>query len=106
VDVGSDPTINDCIHELDCYNNGGEIIEGACVLGTCSVTGELCGADAGTCPDVNDVPQECEDFPGNCHDAEFCQEAIDVCPDNVGPASSSRACREASRNDCTIDDCD
>jgi hypothetical protein len=106
-DVGDDgPTIGDCIGDLDCYNNGGEITEGECALGTCSVTGELCGADAGACPLVNDVPQGCDEFPGNCHDAEFCQEAIDVCPERLGPASSSKACREAKRNDCTIDECD
>jgi hypothetical protein len=106
-DVGDDgPTIRDCIGELDCYNNGGEIIEGDCALGNCSVSGELCGDDSGECPDIDAVPQDCEAFPGNCHDAEFCQEDIDVCPDRVGPASSSKACKEARSNDCTIDSCD
>ncbi len=105
-DVGDDgPTLGACTRQLDCYNNGGEVIEGTCVFGNCSVSGELCGGGADDCPDINAVPQSCVDFIGNCHDAEFCQEAIGVCPDKVGPASSPRACKEARANDCTIDEC-
>jgi hypothetical protein len=104
-DVGGEPTVTQCIRHLDCYNNGGEVINGTCAFGNCSITNELCGGGAGECDPVNEVSQTCVEFPDNCHDAEFCNEDIGICPDSTGPASSSRACREARKNACTIESC-
>lgn len=99
------PTLGECVHELDCFNNGGQMIAGECVFGTCASEPEIyCDGDAGDCPLFEDEPQECIPFPGNCHDAVLCNEAIDICPKKT-PASSPKTCREARGNDCTIDSC-
>ncbi|MFN2426065.1 MAG: hypothetical protein ABR587_06420, partial [Candidatus Binatia bacterium] len=74
--VQDGPTLGQCVSQLDCFNNGGLLVEGECVL----------------------------DLPGNCHDAPLCNEALGVCPKST-PASSPKACREARHNDCSIDDC-
>jgi hypothetical protein len=96
------PTVNECIAALDCFNNGGHIIDGECGLGTCSDEGDACDEDA-DCDQSGD-PQTCDLFPNNCHDAELCNEELGVCPKS-GPAGSAGACKEARANDCTIDDC-
>ena len=84
------------------------MIGGKCAYGTCDVTDELCGGDYGVCPPVASVTfpilQVCERFPGNCRDEDFCQEGPRGLP-GPHPASSTRACREAKSNDCTIDSC-
>jgi len=99
------PTLGECVGQLDCFNNGGQIINGDCAFGTCAEDPSLnCGGDFGGCPDILDEPQECVDFPTNCHSAVLCNEELGICPKG-GPASSSAACREARGNDCTIDDC-
>ena len=98
------PTIGECISQLDCFNNGGQVVLGECAFGTCAGDGEYCGGDFGDCGLFMDAPQDCVDFPGNCHDQVLCNEDIGVCP-KAAPASSSSACREARGNDCTIDDC-
>lgn len=99
---------DDCIDQLDCYNSGGELVNGRCAYGQCDVTEQLCGGDYGPCPPVTGVPipllQVCERFDGNCRDEEFCQEGIGVCPDRL-PQTSGRACKEAKNNECTIDFC-
>ena len=99
------PSIGECVDQLDCFNNGGQVIMGDCAYGTCAGDGEYCGGDFGDCALYMDEPQECVDFPGNCHEQDLCNEDIGVCPES-GPASSSAACREANSNSCTIDDCD
>lgn len=104
--VEDGPTLGECTHALDCFNNGGQIIEGDCVFGTCESEPEIyCGGDAGDCPLFEDEPQDCIDFPANCHSATLCNEAIEFCPKNTRAGSSS-ACREARKNECTIDSCD
>ena len=99
---------DDCIDQLKCYNNGGVIIRGKCAYGRCDVTKEYCGGQYGTCPPIGVISfpilQVCERLSDNCKDEKFCQEGLNVCPTNLGP-SSSRACRDAKRNDCTIDSC-
>jgi len=99
----------DCTHQLWCYNRGGRIIDGNCAIGNCDITNEYCGSDFGPCPPVAvgqtfPVLQVCERFSNNCRRQEFCQPGLDVCPDRL-PRSSSRACREARNNECTIDFC-
>jgi hypothetical protein len=100
--------IDSCTHQLECYNSGGRIINGNCALGHCNVTDALCGADYGVCPPVVLVTlpilQTCERFPNNCRDEAFCQEGLGVCPSSPS-MTSHRACGEARRNSCTIDDC-
>jgi hypothetical protein len=70
------PTVGECVANLDCFNNGGQMIDGECVL----------------------------DLPGNCHDTPLCNEGLGVCPKKT-PASSPNACKEARFNGCTIDSC-
>ena len=97
-----------CIDQLNCYNNGGTIVDGLCAYGDCDVTHEPCGGDYGTCPPINVIGfpllQVCERFADNCRDESFCAPALEVCPDRL-PNSGTRACKEAKKNDCTIDDC-
>jgi len=97
-----------CIDQLNCYNNGGTIVDGLCAYGKCDVTREPCGGDYGTCPPINVIGfpllQVCERFADNCRDESFCAPALEVCPDRL-PNSGTRACKEAKKNDCTIDDC-
>jgi hypothetical protein len=95
------PSVGDCIAALDCFNNGGHIVDGECGLGVCSDDGEVCDEDL-DCDQTD--PQTCELFPNNCHDAEVCNEELGVCPKS-GPAGSSSACKAARSNSCTIDDC-
>jgi len=100
------PTLNECASQFDCFNNGGQIINGECAFGTCpnEIETTYCDGDFGSCPDFMGNPQECVEFPGNCHDQLLCNEAINICPKS-GPASSPGACREARGNSCTIDSC-
>ncbi len=99
------PSIQQCISQLDCFNNGGQVIDGQCAKGTCEAQPELyCGGAFGSCPDYLSAPQACVRFPDNCHDQPLCNEGLGFCP-NKTPASSSSACREARKNDCTIDSC-
>ncbi|MFN2427105.1 MAG: hypothetical protein ABR587_11740 [Candidatus Binatia bacterium] len=113
LEVGEDQFENladNCIEHLECYNKGGEIIGNKCALGTCDITDEPCGGSYGPCPPVAvgqtfPILQVCDRFPDNCRDEQFCQDALEVCPDRLG-SSGSRACQNAKKNDCTIDDCD
>ncbi len=97
-----------CIRQLDCYNSGGRVAAGKCAIGTCEVTGALCGGDYGPCAPVANIPvpilQSCKRFPGNCRDEDFCQEGLGICPDKL-PRTNNRPCKEAKGNDCTIDFC-
>jgi hypothetical protein len=94
--------IQQCITELGCFNNGGQVIDGKCALGRCEVDeSSLCGSEYGKCPGSG---QACIPFPGNCHSAILCNEELGVCPKKAS-ASSSNACREAKGNGCTVTDC-
>src|SRR6185369_1046499 len=102
------PTVGECIGQLDCFNNGGQVIlgTGKCATGTCPNEQVLtyCGGDFGACPLINEVAQDCVAFENNCHAQAMCNEEINFCPKNT-PASSPKACQEARFDDCTIDDC-
>ena len=99
------PSVGDCIGQLDCFNNGGQVVSGKCATGTCESQPELvCGGEYGSCPDFNALPQACIAFANNCHAQEVCNEGLGFCPKKT-PASSSSACREARFNECTIDSC-
>ena len=106
--TGSSDSVSygECISEIDCFNNGGTLFDGACALGTCSIDDtELCGEDFGGCSDVDDQSQYCENFEGNCHDASLCPVDGAFCFEPLGRASSKRSCSRARRNPCTIDSC-
>lgn len=94
------PSVNECIEKLDCYNNGWLWVDGTCAAGYCELAPELsCGGFTGACPEGDCVP-----FEGSCHSQPLCNKALGVCPKRAS-ASSSRACREALGNDCTLLDC-
>lgn len=102
------PSASDCRKQLGCFNKGGRLVDGSCALGTCESEAKLsCGASYGDCPDFDEAPQACVPFEGNCSAEEFCQE-LDapalVCPQKKR-ATSPKTCRDARKNDCTIDDC-
>jgi len=103
--VGEEPTMKECIEQLNCFNGGGKIIEGECAKGTCEGDGEtLCGSDFGDCPDE----QDCVRFDDTCVGGAICSEDLDapatICPKS-GPATSPRVCNTAKHNDCSIDAC-
>ena len=99
------PSVGDCVGWLDCFNNGGQIINGGCAFGTCETQTTInCGGDAGDCPNIGDVAQPCIAFVANCHASAMCNESIDFCPKQTA-ASSTGACKEARFNECTIDSC-
>jgi hypothetical protein len=118
---GTGVTIDQCNTELDCFNNGGELFNGQCALGTCNASDALCGMDYGNCPCFPNPntgvcePQTCVNFPLNCHDQDLCPADTDGdgTPDNddlfcLPPsaptsASSSTACNTATKNTCRID---
>ena len=108
--VEEGPTAAECRKQLGCFNKGGRLVDGECALGTCAVdTGTACGASYGDCPLVDELPQDCVRFDGNCSDSELCstdfESAAQVCPDKKR-ASSPKTCKAARANQCTIDGCD
>ena len=94
---------------MDCINNGGRPDNGVCVMGRCSIDMEECTDDS-SCAVIDDQGQTCEPFPNNCHDASL---QLDVEPDGnfeldfepPGPAGSSRACKQATKNECSLHGC-
>jgi hypothetical protein len=96
-DGSGDRTINECIDELDCFNNGGVWDEDSCVFpGTCDSDGEACLTDE-DCLGIEDfcVPNE------SCHDRDLCPPEGD-CFFDGGPASSPSKCNAARKNDTTV----
>ena len=110
-----DPIAQMCIHQIDCFNNGGIWDEslGCLPSGQCV---DAAGNVDGYCFDENNCADG-YDCVGNCHVEEFCNlSTYDyfanghlVCSDvsltgkeELGPASSSKLCNSANRNNCTI----
>ena len=80
-EVGSNPdiTTRTCMRTLNCFNNGGI---------------------------WDDNTRQCVFEDGNCHERSFCDSPDpELCFDPLGPATSSKQCKRARRNDCTIDSC-
>ena len=99
-------TLGECVSLLDCFNNGGQTIDGKCALGTCAHDTDIaCGNESGACPLYNGLPQACVPFENNCEHQPLCNTSIDFCPGDT-PAGSSNACNVAKDNSCTIDSCD
>jgi cysteine-rich repeat protein len=114
--VPNGPTIDECIEQLECFNAGGRVIDGDCAYGTCEDDSEvLCGPDFEPCTDLDgdeeaeDDEDECVPFEGNCADERLCSDEIDaelqICPRRLRP-TTQKACLEARKNACTIDDCE
>lgn len=102
--VPGGPTIDECIDQLECFNKGGQVVDGGCATGTCaSDPGELCGGDFDSCSE-----EECIDFDDSCAGARLCQASdaeVRLCGHKLVPRNQ-KVCREARRNQCTIDDCE
>ncbi|HEX9852784.1 MAG TPA: hypothetical protein VGA68_07200, partial [Woeseiaceae bacterium] len=102
----SDRSINECIGEIDCFNNGGFWAGGSCTYnpGACSISGGLCDVDNDTCD--GGLGDTCEPDPQeSCHEVELCQvdEAGEPIEDGLcfippGPAGSSGECNQARKN--------
>ena len=91
-------TVGQCINEVDCFNNGGEYVDGACYTGYCSDNTAYCSdGNLGNCADP--YTAYCIPFPDSCHDRDLINpdEGLDFEP--PGPAGSSKDCNEAIKND-------
>ncbi len=86
----------DCIDEIDCFNNGGIWNGAMCIYGTgeCAVTGEDC-SDVNPCPALPDgSPQACVPDP-TCHDdGNLCEEGAEFCFEPPGRNSSPKQCKQ------------
>lgn len=107
--VEDGPTLNECKQALSCFNKGGRIVDGKCARGTCAEEPEVyCGANYGSCPTIDDAAQACVRFEDNCRDGDICNDGLEtpaqICPDRRR-ASSPKTCKDARKNDCTIDSC-
>jgi hypothetical protein len=95
----SDRTMNECIDEIDCFNNGGIWGGSMCTYGTgfCLIGEEPCD-DVNTCVGLGDecVPNE------TCHDRDLCPDGGDLCIEPPHPASSQQACKVAKKNDIYV----
>lgn len=91
-----------CIDALDCWNNGGRLLEdGMCRLGTCGGDGVTpCEKDAHCGEEIACLPTG-----DTCHDQPLVNEDLGLSFDPPGPAGSSKACKAAIANDCTIVSC-
>ena len=93
----------------DCTQPSCDVSFDDCDALCASDTGLYCGADYGPCPAIGEVPQECVRFDDNCASHSLCSDDLDA-PAQVcikgGRASSTRICKEARMNDCTIDSCE
>jgi cysteine-rich repeat protein len=104
----SGPAVQKCIDQLECFNEGGTVLDGDCALGTCEgYPDELCGAAHGGCADAS----VCEPFADSCASQRLCTTELAteaaICPRRFRPLDESKAaCTKARENSCTIDDCD
>jgi len=74
-------TVQECIHMVDCINNGGDIDP---------QTGMCTGTDG----------------YDNCHSRDLCPDGADFCYEPPGPASSPKDCNAATKNDIYIFEAD
>lgn len=84
-------TVQQCIDQVDCWNNGGQWNGMSCTMGTCSTNGEPCAADD-ECGDGTCLP-----FPDSCHERDI--------PGGDQSADTSNECNDARKNTCTIFSC-
>ena len=70
-------SISDCIDALDCFNNGGRMLEsGMCQIGTCNGDGVTACSDDDSCAFLGTLSTvaKCVPLPGNCHDRDLSPE--------------------------------
>jgi len=81
-------SVNECIEEIDCFNNGGGWNEGKCgyIPGRCDVSGEYCDENS-DCTGLGDTM--CEPTV-NCHDLSLCEDDSDF------------SCKTARKNDVYV----
>jgi hypothetical protein len=106
-DGSGDLSVNECIDQLDCFNNGGTWDGDSCVTGagSCEFSGDPCD-DENACEGVDEacIPAE------TCHDRELCPDFFDdgeindsdFCFEPPGPAGSQGACNVAKKNDVFV----
>jgi hypothetical protein len=96
-------SVNECIDEIDCFNNGGNWDNGMCgyIPGECDVSGDYCDENT-ACTGLGDT--ECVPTV-TCHDLDLCPDAddgvidgSDFCFEPPGPAGSTGACKTARGN--------
>ena len=127
--------VQGCIDQIDCWNNGGLYLadsncdetghgtgcnEPLCEDAVCAfdsyccdvVWDGICAAEAADPLIVGDACNLGSDIcVGNlpdddCHERDLCDSLNpDLCFDPPGPASSSKMCKRANNDDCTIDSC-
>ena len=94
-----DQAIKDCGLEIDCWNNGGTMLDtGMCQLGTCSQTGAPCKEDLDCGYNLDGGELTCIPFEDTCHTRPLVNEDLGLFFDPPGPASSSRECNSAIKN--------
>jgi len=91
----------DCIDAIDCANNGGtfDMTTLFCQTGICSDNGSPCNDDnLGRC--ANPSTAMCLRTP-SCHTQPLCS-SPELCFEPPGSAGSSKQCKDARQNTCTI----
>jgi hypothetical protein len=101
---GVDPDeIGYCGEAIDCWNNGGVLLEsGICQLGVCADDGAPCEKDENCGYDLEGTVIECIPFTDTCHYQPLVNEDLGLDFDPLGPASSSKACNTAIKNECNL----
>jgi len=107
VDGTDDAKIGSCIAEVDCWNNGGQMLDnGMCKLGTCGGDAAApCNKDADCGLTDEGLPVACIPLQDTCHDRDLVNEGLGLFFEPPGPAGSSKACNDAIKNDCNLLDC-
>ena len=112
-------TVQSCVEQIDCFNNGGVFTDDFCQTGTCA-NGDPCNGET-ACADLS----TCTPLPNNCHDRALCQTTtVDstlipgelcfdanaagvscadapsgaICTGQPGAAGSSKECNNAIKN--------
>ncbi len=99
-----DPTIQECIDALGCFNKGGTYENGVCTIGTCDDDGVT------ECEDDEDCDSgDCVRSADSCKTGSLCTEDqtdtdAEICFEKKGPASSPKICNVARHDECTADD--
>lgn len=101
---GWDDEFGACIDAIDCFNNGGIMLDsGMCQIGTCGGDGiTACDGDERCGYDDAGEKIACVPLEGNCHDRALVNEELGLDFDPPGAAGSSKSCNTANRNGCTL----
>jgi hypothetical protein len=98
-------TVNDCIGEIDAFNNGLLWGPSGPHLGWCSTETEKACSENTDCTGTISGQTCVIEEDSSCHDRELCQAAEEgLCFLKPGPAGSSNACKIAKKNDIYVAD--